>query len=168
VAASGGYFAAVAGDAIFAEAPTLTGSIGVAGGKLDAGAALERLGIDTDAVERGGRAGLFSAMRGFSAEERAIVRSDMEAVYDVFVRRVAEGRKLERDAVERLAQGRIWSGARALASGLVDAIGGPLEAIREARARAGLAAGERAGLEIHPRLAPLGTLRGLLGLETSL
>jgi protease-4 len=168
VAASGGYYAAVAGDAILAEATTLTGSIGVAGGKLDAGAALEKLGIDTDAVERGGRAGLLSAMRGFTAEERAVVRADMEAMYDVFARRVAEGRSLAREAVEPVAQGRIWSGARALANGLVDAIGGPLEALREARARAGFAADERVALQIHPRLAPIGVLRGLLGIETSL
>ena len=168
VAASGGYFAAVAGDAILAEAPTLTGSIGVAGGKLDAGAALEKLGIDTDAVERGGRAGLLSATRGFTAEERAVVRADMEAMYDVFARRVAEGRDLARDAVEHVAQGRIWSGARALANGLVDAIGGPLEALREARARAGFAADERVALQVHPRLAPIGALRGLLGFESRL
>jgi protease-4 len=107
-------------------------------------------------------------MRGFTAEERALVRSDMEAVYDVFARRVAEGRKLERAAVERVAQGRIWSGARAVANGLADAIGGPLEAIREARARAGIAGDERAALEIHPRLAPLITVRSLLGIETTL
>jgi len=168
VAASGGYFAAVAGDAIFAEAATLTGSIGVAGGKLDAGGALEKLGIDTDHVERGARAGLFSATRGFSAEERAVVKADMEAVYDVFAKRVCEGRGLERDAVERVAQGRIWSGARAVANGLADAIGGPLEAIREARARAGIAGDERAALEVHPRLAPLVTMRSLLGIETTI
>lgn len=168
VAASGGYFAAVAGDAILAEAPTLTGSIGVAGGKLVAGAALEKLGIDTDAVERGSRAGLLSSMRGFTAEERSVVRADMEAVYDVFARRVAEGRNLTREAVEQVAQGRIWSGASAIANGLVDAIGGPLEALREARARAGLAADERVGLQIFPRLAPVGALRGLLGMDASL
>jgi protease-4 len=168
VAASGGYFAAVAGDAILAESVTLTGSIGVAGGKLDASGALERLGIDTDAVERGGRAGLLSGLRGFTADERAAVKADMEAVYDVFARRVAEGRHLARDAVDQVGQGRIWSGARALAHGLVDAIGGPLEALREARARAGFAADERVALQIHPRLAPFGALRGLLGMETRL
>ena len=103
-----------------------------------------------------------------TAEERAVVRADMEAMYDVFARRVAEGRSLAREAVEPVAQGRIWSGARALANGLVDAIGGPLEALREARARAGFAADERVALQIHPRLAPIGALRGLLGIETSL
>jgi protease-4 len=168
VAASGGYFAAVAADGIFAEASTLTGSIGVVGGKLDAGDALAKLGVDTDAVERGHRAGLLSAVRGFTPEERAVVRSDMEAIYDVFARRVAEGRKLDRAAVEGVAQGRVWSGRRAVEHGLVDAIGGPLEAIREARARAGLAAHERAVLQVFPRIVPMGAMRALLGLETRL
>ena len=165
VAASGGYFAAVAADAIFAEAPTLTGSIGVVGGKLDAGAALEKLGIDTDAVERGHRAGLLSAVRGFTPEERTVVRADMEAIYDVFARRVGEGRKLDRAAVEAVAQGRVWSGRRAHEHGLVDAIGGPLEAIGEARARAGIATHERVALQVFPRIAPLGAMRALFGIE---
>jgi protease-4 len=165
VAGSGGYYAAVAADRIFAEAPTLTGSIGVIGGKLDASGALAKLGIDTDAVERGHRAGLLSLARGFTAEERSVVRADMEAFYDVFLRRVEEGRGLSRAAIEPAAGGRIWSAERALALGLVDALGGPLEAIREARARAGIAAEERVALQVFPRLAPFDALRGLLGFD---
>jgi protease-4 len=166
VAASGGYFAAVAGDAIFAEAPTLTGSIGVVGGKLDAGALLEKLGVDHDAVERGRRAGLLTPLRGFTPEERKLVRRDMEAVYDVFLRRVEAGRKLTRADLAGIAQGRIWSGVRALALGLIDAHGGPLEAIREARSRAGLAGEDAVALDVQPSHAPLDLVRGLLGIET--
>jgi protease-4 len=168
VAASGGYFAAVAGDAIFAEAPTLTGSIGVVGGKLDAGALLEKVGVAHEAIERGRRAGLLSPLRGFTPDERSLVRRDMEAVYDVFLRRVEAGRKLTRTDLAAIAQGRIWSGVRALALGLVDAHGGPLEAIREARSRAGLAAEDAVVLELQPRHAPIDLVRGLLGIETSL
>ena len=168
VAASGGYFAAVAGDAIFAEATTLTGSIGVVGGKLDAGAFFEKLGVDHEAVERGRRAGLLTSMRGFTPEERKLVRDDMESVYDVFLRRVEAGRKLTRLELAGIAQGRIWSGARALALGLVDAHGGPLEAIREARSRAGLAAEDAVSLDVQGSHAPIDRLRGLLGIETSL
>jgi protease-4 len=168
VAASGGYYAAVAGDAVFAEPTTLTGSIGVVGGKLDAGALLERLGVDHDAVERGRRAGMSSGLRGFTPDERNLVRRDMEAVYDVFLRRVEAGRKLGRADLTQIAQGRIWSGARALALGLVDAQGGPLEAIREARSRAGLASSEGMALDVHPRHVRVDLLRGLLGVETSL
>ena len=168
VAASGGYFAAVAGDAIFAEAPTLTGSIGVVGGKLDAGALFEKLGVDHDAVERGRRAGLLTPLRGFTPDERNLVRRDMESVYDVFLRRVEAGRKLTRADLGSIAQGRIWSGVRALALGLIDAHGGPLEAIREARSRAGLAAEDAVALDVQPSHAPLDLVRGLLGIEASL
>ena len=168
VAASGGYFAAAAGDVVLAEAATLTGSIGVVGGKLDAGGLLERLGIGSDSVERGARAGLAAPSRGFTPDERAAVRREMEAVYDVFLRRVEEGRGLDRAAVERVAGGRIWSGRRALELRLVDALGGPLEAIAEARARAGIAAEEPFVLDVLPRRASLESLRGLVGLETRL
>ncbi len=168
VAASGGYFAAAAGDVVLAEAATLTGSIGVVGGKLDLGGLLERLGVGSDAVERGARAGLVAASRGFTPDERAAVRREMEAIYDVFLRRVEEGRGLDRAAVLRVAGGRIWSGRRALELQLVDALGGPLEAIAEARARAGLAAEERFVLDVLPRRASLASLRGLVGLEARL
>lgn len=163
VAASGGYFAAVAGDVLLAEATTLTGSIGVLGGKLDAGGLLSRLGVATDAVARGARAGLGTPTRAFTPDERVAVRREMEEVYDVFLRRVEEGRGLAREALEPIAGGRVWSGRRALELRLVDALGGPLEAIAEARARAGIAAEEGCVLDVHPRLAPLEALRGLLG-----
>src|SRR5262249_4749359 len=162
VAASGGYFAAVAADCIFAEATTLTGSIGVIAGKVHLGGLYDRLGVGRDAVERGRRAGLLTDSRGFTADERSAVRREMEAIYEVFLRRVEEGRKLPRAELERIAQGRVWSGRRALSLGLVDALGGPLEAIREVRARAGLAEGERAVLDVLPRASSLGRLRALL------
>jgi protease-4 len=159
VAASGGYYVAAAADAVLAEATSITGSIGVVGGKLNAEGLLERLGIGTDAVERGVRAGLLSPTRGFKPEERAALRDEMQAVYDTFVDRVAEGRGLERAAVERLARGRVWSGARARELGLVDALGGPLEALREVRRLAGLRDDERVVLELHPRRSRLASLR---------
>ncbi|HEY8492776.1 MAG TPA: signal peptide peptidase SppA [Myxococcota bacterium] len=162
VAASGGYFAGVAGDVLLAEATTLTGSIGVVGGKLDASGLLARLGVASDGVERGARAGLATPTRGFTPDERAAVRREMEEIYDVFLRRVEEGRGLSRAALEPLAQGRIWSGRRALEARLVDALGGPLEAIAEARARAGIAAEERFVLDVYPhRLSAREALRGL-------
>jgi protease-4 len=83
----------------------------------------------------------------------------MESVYGTFVARVAEGRKLAPEAVERVAQGRIWSGARAHGLGLVDSLGGPLEALGEVARRAGLRAGERVLVDLHPRLPRLAGLR---------
>jgi protease-4 len=162
VAASGGYFMACGADSILAEAGSLTGSIGVVGGKLNFEGLYRRLGIGRDGVESSARAGLFSEARGFTPDERAAVRSGMEAIYDVFVDRVAEGRGMEREAVERVAEGRIWSGRQALELGLVDALGGPLEAIAEAASRAGIGDGERYQVQIHPRRPRLPDLRTVL------
>ncbi len=163
VAASGGYYLACAADAIFAEAGTLTGSIGVVGGKPNLEGLYRRIGIARDGVERGARAGMLSDARGFTPDERTALRDDMAALYATFVARVAEGRGLTRQAVERVAQGRVWSGARARALGLVDALGGPLDALRETRRRAGLRDGERVLIETHPHLPALAGLRRLSG-----
>jgi protease-4 len=162
VAASGGYYLASAADLVLAERTSVTGSIGVIGGKLNLDGLYRRLGIGRDAVERGRRAGMLSEARAFTPDERQAVRGEMEALYATFVDRVARGRGLAADAVHRVAQGRVWSGARATRVGLVDAIGGPLEAIDELRARAGIAPTEPFSLEIHPRLSRLAGLRQLL------
>lgn len=159
VAASGGYYFSAAADWVFAEAGTVTGSIGVIGGKLDLSGLYRRLGIGRDAVETGPRAGLFSETRGFTPDERAALRREMDAIYRTFLDRVSTGRRLSLEVLEPLAQGKIWSGLRASALGLVDAVGGPLEALADVRRRAGLSDGEPHLLEIHPRL-PL--LPGLL------
>ncbi|MEE8581484.1 MAG: signal peptide peptidase SppA [Myxococcota bacterium] len=162
VAASGGYYLAAAADCVYAEAGTLTGSIGVVGGKLNLAGLYRRLGVAKGSVERGARAGMLSEARGFTPDEYEALRGGMQAVYETFLARVATGRKLSLEAVGRLAQGRIWSGLRAKSLGLVDAIGGPLEALQEACRRAGLVAGERFVLEFHPRRRRLGLAR-LLG-----
>ncbi|NNL65370.1 MAG: signal peptide peptidase SppA, partial [Myxococcales bacterium] len=166
--ASGGYYMAAAGDAVLAESGSLTGSIGVVGGKLDLSGLYERLGIGRDAVERGARAGIHTETRGFSPDERGALREEMRSIYDLFLDRVAEGRALERDAVARVAQGRVFSGRQAERHGLVDALGGPLEAIAEVRKRAGLVPGERIRLEVLPRIPRLDGLRGLLGAASGL
>ena len=161
-AASGGYYIAAAAHAILAETGTLTGSIGVVGGKLDLSGLYERIGIGRDAVERGARAGLFSEARGFTPDERKLVREGMEAAYERFVGRVAEGRALEPERVRDSAGGRVWSGAAAKARGLVDETGGPLEAIAEALRRAGLAPEQPAPLLLAPRPPRFGLLRDWL------
>jgi protease-4 len=162
VAGSGGYYLAAAADAILAEVGSLTGSIGVVGGKLNLEGLYRRLGIGRDSVETGARAGLHSESRGFTPDERAAVRSEMEAVYRLFLERVAAGRKLDLQAVEKLAQGRIYSGRRAVEVGLVDALGGPLEALSLAAERGGVAPGERYQVEVYPRRPRLPDLRSLL------
>ena len=151
VVASGGYYMAAAADSLFAEAGTVTGSIGVVGGKVDLEGLYRRMGIAKDSVERGRRAGLLSEARGFTDDERAAMQTLFDSVHETFVDRVARGRGLPAERVQKLAQGRVWSGSRALGVGLVDALGGPLEALREVCRRAGLAEGERYLLELHPR-----------------
>lgn len=155
VVASGGYYMASAADALFAEAGTITGSIGVVGGKVDLDGLYRRFGVSKDGVERGRRAGLLSEARGFTSEERSALQSLFESVHGTFVDRVARGRGLEPERMAGLAQGRVWSGARAQGLGLVDSLGGPLDALREVCARAGLAEGERYLLDLHPRRTPL-------------
>jgi protease-4 len=164
VAASGGYYVAAAADRVLAEAGTLTGSIGVVGGKVNLAGLYRRLGVAKDGVERGARAGLLSETRGFTPDERAALRGELESVYDTFLRRVSDGRGMSRAAVEQVAQGRVWSGARAKTLGLVDALGGPLEALADVRRLAGLAADVRCVVEVHPRVPRFGGWRALLGL----
>jgi protease-4 len=163
VAASGGYYLSAAGDAVLAEAPTVTGSIGVVGGKIDLSGLYERLGIGREAVERGARAGILSDARGFTHAERKAVRREMEALYEVFLDRVARGRRLPGEVVRSLAGGRVMSGSRALEQGLVDRLGGPLEALEEVRKRAGLGRDERIVLDVHPHTPRLVALPSLLG-----
>jgi len=151
VVASGGYYLAAAADAVYAEAGSVTGSIGVVGGKLDLSGLYEKLGISKEGVQRGARAGLLSEARGFSSDERAAVRREMKAIYGTFVDRVARGRALAPADVEAIAQGRIWSGRRALAIGLIDGVGGPLEALRDLTERAGFGASERFPLATLPK-----------------
>lgn len=151
VVASGGYYMAAAADAIFAEPTSLTGSIGVVGGKLNLSGLYERLGVAKEIVEKGARASLYSEAKAFSSDERGAVRREMEGIYQIFLDRVARGRPLTLEELEEIAQGRIWSGQRAKELGLVDQLGGPLEAFRDVSVRAGLLKEESVCLEMLPR-----------------
>ncbi|MCH9682338.1 MAG: signal peptide peptidase SppA [Deltaproteobacteria bacterium] len=148
VAASSGYYIAAGANKIFANANTITGSIGVVGGKIVMGNALESIGVKTYEVHRGERALMYSAMQPWTDSERELVRSSMEHVYEQFLAHVAAGRGMERDAVHKIAQGRVWTGTDAKANGLVDEIGGLDEALAEARTLAGV--GDDAELEVYP------------------
>lgn len=139
VAASGGYYVACGADRIFAEAGTITGSIGVVGMKFVVGGAMEKLGITTHSTQRGKNAGAMSMMRGFTPEEAGLVRKSMDDVYATFKKRVTDGRgKALKGDLEPLAGGRVYSGIQALKIGLVDEIGGLSEAIAQAASAAKL------------------------------
>jgi protease-4 len=148
VAASGGYYIAAGATKIYADTDTLTGSIGVVGGKLVLGGALEGIGIKSYAVGKGARSTMWSPMQPWTEGERAAVYTMMEQTYEAFLARVAQGRGMQRDAVHELAQGRVWTGAAAKERGLVDEIGG-LEQALAAAAELGKV-GADVELEVYP------------------
>ena len=138
LAASGGYYIACPAQVILALPATLTGSIGVFGGKVVVRALLERLGLTTGAVSRGEHALMFSARRGFDEQERQRLAAALDAVYDDFVAKVAQGRGRTVAEIDTVARGRVWTGSDAVDAGLVDELGGLRDAVRVARSRAGL------------------------------
>ncbi|MGE0868953.1 MAG: signal peptide peptidase SppA [Kofleriaceae bacterium] len=157
VAASGGYYIASNATKIFALDDTLTGSIGVVGGKISPGAALAKLGVTTFPMGRGKHATMMASLAPWRDDEKAVIMSSMEAVYRAFVGRVADGRHKKPEDVLPIAQGRVWTGTKAKELGLVDAIGGLDAAIAEARTLGKVDAD--VGVEVFP---PAPTLRDVL------
>jgi protease-4 len=158
VAASGGYYIASPANKIFALADTLTGSIGVVGGKIAPGGALAKVGVNTFPMGRGKRATMMASLSPWNTDEKQVIQASMEAVYKTFVGRVAQGRGKQLEDVLPIAQGRVWTGTKAKELGLVDEIGGLDAALAEAKTLGKVDA--TAGLEIYP---PAPTLRDVLG-----
>jgi len=139
VAASGGYYIATAASSVVAEGSTLTGSIGVVGGKFVLQRLLDRLGIHRETRATGANAEFFSPFHPFTAEERARHRDLLRHFYDAkFLPAVVEGRGLAPEQADAAARGRVWTGRQAHARGLVDALGGTEEAIARACEQAGV------------------------------
>lgn len=151
VAASGGYYIAAAADEIFAEAGTITGSIGVLGGKFNLRGLYDKLGMTRETLTRGRYADLYTEYRSWSDDERKKVRDSMEFVYWTFVDRVSAGRDHDREAVHEVAQGRVWMGREALDLGLVDHLGGLREAIARAKGLIDVEPEDLVKLDIFPR-----------------
>ena len=158
-AASGGYYISMNADAIVAQPGTITGSIGVFSGKFSMRGLYEKLGMSEEVVQRGRFARLFSSSDPWSDEERERVRALNRAFYDTFVTKAAEGRHRTAEQIEQVAQGRVWTGAEALHTGLVDALGGLDVAITMAREKAHLPRGQEVGLVVMPE--PKGFLESL-------
>jgi protease-4 len=137
VAASGGYLVATAADAIVAEPSTLTGSIGVFALKPDFSGLLGKIGVRTVTLKRGAHADIQSLTRGWTAEERAHLEKELRMFYDGFLERVATGRKMTVQEVDRIARGRIWTGAQAKDRGLIDQLGSFDDAVGKATELAG-------------------------------
>ena len=151
VAASGGYYLACAGDAIVAGPATITGSIGVFGGKLNVLGLYRKLGLNVETVRRGKHAEMWSPYHDFDDEEVARYQQSLEQFYDVFLSRVAEGRRMATADVDSVGQGRVWSGLAAKQRGLVDRFGGLHEAFDVARKRAHIDAGADVVVDVYPR-----------------
>jgi protease-4 len=138
VAASGGYYVAVAADRIYANPGTLTGSIGVIMQLANVHDLLKKVGVDYVVVKAGQYKDIGSFARPMSPEERRVLQALLDDVHGQFIAAVAAGRKLERAQVVQFADGRIVSGGQAKALGMVDALGGLEEAIDGAATLAGL------------------------------
>ncbi len=152
LAASGGYYIAVAADSILSSPATLTGSIGIFGGKLNVLGLYRKLGLNVESVSRGRHAEMLSPYRDFTPEEQRLFEHGMESFYRGFVARVARGRHLREATVDTLAQGRVWTGTAAVRRGLVDRLGGLDAAFAAARARAGIGRDEPLIVERFPRV----------------
>ena len=150
LAASGGYFITMTGDPIVAYPNTLTGSIGVVFLKPELQGMWNKLGIHIDVLQRGQYAGLYSVNTPPTPAEQDKLTSQVEEFYHAFVSRVAAGRKKPYNAIEPLAQGRVWLGAQAKGNGLVDELGGLDRAVEMIKQRAKIGAQERIALVPYP------------------
>jgi protease-4 len=138
LAASGGYYISMGADQIIAQPGTITGSIGVFGGKINMSGLYQEVGLSLHHYERGARADLLSTTKNFDPEDRARFRTFIEGFYQTFVDKASKGRGMTFDALHKVAQGRVWTGEQALALGLVDQLGGLDLAVRSAASLAGV------------------------------
>ncbi|MFV8170734.1 signal peptide peptidase SppA [Mycolicibacterium peregrinum] len=138
VAASGGYYVSMAADEIVANAGTITGSIGVITGKLVSRELKDKLGVGSDSLRTNPNADAWSSNTPFTDEQHAHIEAETDLLYTDFITRVAEGRKLSVEQVDKVARGRIWTGADAKDHGLVDELGGLRTAVTRAKVLAGL------------------------------
>ena len=147
LAASGGYYVSTGADAILANRATLTGSIGIFGGKLAIDGTFNKIGVTFDTVTVGGDFASAWGTSPFTESQEAEVKASLKRGYDRFLAHVGEGRGMTYDQVHEVARGRVWTGEAALQQGLVDEIGTFMDAIEKAKSLAGVEA------DVKPRLA---------------
>ena len=150
LAASGGYYVAMAGDVLVAQPGTLTGSIGIYTGKFVTGGTLDKVGANVEATSEGKHAQIYSPDRRFTPEERTKVMESMQAFYDQFVEKAAEARHTSPEKIDQIAQGRVWTGQQARQVGLVDQLGGLQAAVAVAKQRARIPAEQEVELVVYP------------------
>ena len=150
-AASGGYYLSMATRHIVAEPGTITGSIGVFGGKFAMAELYEKLGITTWSSQRGQLAMLYNLTDPFTDVERRKIRERIEAFYDTFVTKAADGRGMTWEEIDAVAGGRVWTGQQAYEVGLVDELGGIEDAVAVALDEAGVVIDDDIGRMVLPR-----------------
>jgi protease-4 len=150
LAASGGYYIAMASPDIVAQPATLTGSIGIVAGKIVTGGTWSKVGANIEAISRGRNAEIYSPARPFNESERGELSKSLEAFYSQFVAKVAESRDMTREGVDAVARGRVWTGRQAHGIGLVDELGGLDRAVALAKERAGIAADSEVEIVVYP------------------
>jgi protease IV len=150
LAASGGYYIAMPAQVIVAQPSTLTGSIGIFGGKIVTGGVYEKLGAHIDSTSIGKNAEMDSPVRPFNADERKKIQEQLQAFYDGFVEKVAQSRHTTPEKIDAIAQGRVWTGQQAKENGLVDSLGGLDTAVAIAKQRAKLSADTEVELVVFP------------------
>jgi len=148
--ASGGYYIAMPAQVIVAQPSTLTGSIGIFGGKIVTGGTYEKLGAHIDSTSIGKNAEMDSPVRPFNAEETKKLQEQLQAFYDGFVEKVAQSRHTTPEKIDAIAQGRVWTGQQAKENGLVDSLGGLDSAVAIAKQRAKLEADTEVELVVFP------------------
>jgi len=148
--ASGGYYIAMPAHVIVAQPSTLTGSIGIFGGKIVTGGVYEKLGARIQSTSIGKHAEMESPARPFNAEELKKVDEQLQAFYDQFVEKVAAARRSTPEKIDQIAQGRVWTGRQAKENGLVDELGGLDRAIAVAKQRAKIPADREVELVLYP------------------
>jgi protease-4 len=150
LAASGGYYIAMPAQAIVAQPSTLTGSIGIFGGKFVTGGVYEKLGANIEATSIGKHAEMNSPARRYNPDELKKVQEQLQSFYDQFVERVAASRGKTPEQIDQIAQGRVWTGRQAQQNGLVDSLGGLADAIAIAKERAQIDAADEVELVVYP------------------
>jgi protease IV len=151
LAASGGYYVAMGSDAIVAQPGTITGSIGVFGGKFSLRGLYDKIGLSKEILSRGRHASMFTEYRPWSDEERAHVHGLMAAFYQEFINKAAKGRNKSPEEVDAVGQGRVWTGAEAQRIGLVDHLGGLDTALRVAKEKAKIGKDQQVQLVVLPQ-----------------
>lgn len=151
VAGSGGYYVACKADTIIAQPNTITGSIGVISGKFSFAELQKKLALNTETLKRGTYSDMYSGNRSFTDDERAKLRDQIQQFYDMFVQNVADGRDMDTSEVNKVGQGRIWTGTDAKERGLVDLTGGLELAINIAAEMGGIKEGEAYNIKKFPQ-----------------